>query len=38
MLGMTKASPNTASFSSEAGLQETTRVLAKAALWGELIG
>lgn len=36
MLGMTKASLNTASFSSEASLQETTRVLAKAALRGRI--
>jgi DNA-directed RNA polymerase subunit beta' len=36
VLGMTKASLNTASFSSEASLQETTRVLAKAALRGRI--
>nr|YP_009427026.1 RNA polymerase beta'' subunit [Macrothelypteris torresiana]ASU95701.1 RNA polymerase beta'' subunit [Macrothelypteris torresiana]QBA55933.1 RNA polymerase beta'' subunit [Macrothelypteris torresiana] len=36
ILGMTKASLNTTSFSSEASLQETTRVLAKAALRGRI--
>nr|QKV46810.1 RNA polymerase beta'' subunit [Oceaniopteris gibba] len=36
ILGMTKASLNTTSFSSEASLQETTRVSAKAALRGRI--
>nr|YP_010703816.1 RNA polymerase beta'' subunit [Bolbitis deltigera]WCO87001.1 RNA polymerase beta'' subunit [Bolbitis deltigera] len=36
ILGMTKASLNTSSFLSEASLQETTRVLAKAALRGRI--
>nr|YP_009549522.1 RNA polymerase beta'' subunit [Histiopteris incisa]AYW16681.1 RNA polymerase beta'' subunit [Histiopteris incisa] len=36
VLGMTKASLNTTSFLSEASLQETTRVLAKAALRGRI--
>nr|YP_009426152.1 RNA polymerase beta'' subunit [Diplaziopsis javanica]ASU94827.1 RNA polymerase beta'' subunit [Diplaziopsis javanica] len=36
ILGMTKASLNTTSFLSEASLQETTRVLAKAALRGRI--
>nr|YP_009426850.1 RNA polymerase beta'' subunit [Hymenasplenium unilaterale]ASU95525.1 RNA polymerase beta'' subunit [Hymenasplenium unilaterale] len=36
ILGMTKASLNTTSFSSEASLQETTRVLSKAALRGRI--
>nr|YP_010388459.1 RNA polymerase beta'' subunit [Polystichum yaanense]UPP55975.1 RNA polymerase beta'' subunit [Polystichum yaanense] len=36
ILGMTKASLNTSSFPSEASLQETTRVLAKAALRGRI--
>nr|YP_009425625.1 RNA polymerase beta'' subunit [Christella appendiculata]ASU94300.1 RNA polymerase beta'' subunit [Christella appendiculata] len=36
ILGMTKASLNTTSFPSEASLQETTRVLAKAALRGRI--
>nr|YP_009426416.1 RNA polymerase beta'' subunit [Diplazium dushanense]ASU95091.1 RNA polymerase beta'' subunit [Diplazium dushanense] len=36
ILGMTKASLNTTSFSSEASFQETTRVLAKAALRGRI--
>nr|YP_010447624.1 RNA polymerase beta'' subunit [Lactoris fernandeziana]DAZ89758.1 TPA_asm: RNA polymerase beta'' subunit [Lactoris fernandeziana] len=34
LLGITRASLNTQSFISEASFQETTRVLAKAALWG----
>ncbi|CAK9188991.1 unnamed protein product [Sphagnum troendelagicum] len=36
LLGITKASLNTQSFISEAGFQETTRVLAKAALRGRI--
>nr|YP_009920757.1 RNA polymerase beta'' subunit [Woodwardia japonica]QMS48606.1 RNA polymerase beta'' subunit [Woodwardia japonica] len=36
ILGMTKASLSTTSFPSEASLQETTRVLAKAALRGRI--
>nr|YP_010616228.1 RNA polymerase beta'' subunit [Elaphoglossum yoshinagae]WAU47599.1 RNA polymerase beta'' subunit [Elaphoglossum yoshinagae] len=36
ILGMTKASLNTSSFLSEASFQETTRVLAKAALRGRI--
>nr|YP_010145540.1 RNA polymerase beta'' subunit [Coniogramme intermedia]QQO79444.1 RNA polymerase beta'' subunit [Coniogramme intermedia] len=36
VLGMTKASLNTTSFSAEASFQETTRVLAKAALRGRI--
>nr|YP_009425449.1 RNA polymerase beta'' subunit [Austroblechnum melanocaulon]ASU94124.1 RNA polymerase beta'' subunit [Austroblechnum melanocaulon] len=36
ILGMTKASLSTTSFSSEASLQETTRVSAKAALRGRI--
>nr|AWD77895.1 RNA polymerase b''-subunit [Odontosoria chinensis] len=36
LLGMTKASLSTTSFLSEASLQETTRVLAKAALRGRI--
>nr|QKV46102.1 RNA polymerase beta'' subunit [Selliguea yakushimensis] len=36
ILGMTKAALNTTSFLSEASLQETTRVLAKAALRGRI--
>nr|YP_010981797.1 RNA polymerase beta'' subunit [Lygodium flexuosum]UYS92448.1 RNA polymerase beta'' subunit [Lygodium flexuosum] len=36
LLGMTKASLNTTSFLSEASFQETTRVLAKAALRGRI--
>nr|AWS01008.1 RNA polymerase b''-subunit [Pilularia americana] len=36
VLGMTKASLNTTSFLSEASFQETTRVLAKAALRGRI--
>nr|YP_009709478.1 RNA polymerase subunit beta'' [Asplenium nidus]QEW89294.1 RNA polymerase subunit beta'' [Asplenium nidus] len=36
ILGMTRASLNTTSFLSEASLQETTRVLAKAALRGRI--
>nr|YP_009691090.1 RNA polymerase beta'' subunit [Tectaria panamensis]QEG57870.1 RNA polymerase beta'' subunit [Tectaria panamensis] len=36
ILGMTKAALSTTSFSSEASLQETTRVLAKAALRGRI--
>ena len=36
LLGITKASPNTQSFISEASFQETTRVLAKAALRGRI--
>lgn len=36
ILGMTKASLSTTSFSSEASFQETTRVLAKAALRGRI--
>ncbi|KAF3772301.1 DNA-directed RNA polymerase subunit beta'' [Nymphaea thermarum] len=34
LLGITRASLNTQSYISEASFQETTRVLAKAALWG----
>uniref|UniRef100_A0A7I3Z5P1 DNA-directed RNA polymerase n=1 Tax=Physcomitrium patens TaxID=3218 RepID=A0A7I3Z5P1_PHYPA len=36
LLGITKASLNTQSFISEASFQETTRVLAKAALRGQI--
>jgi DNA-directed RNA polymerase subunit beta' len=36
LLGITKASLNTQSFISEASFQETTRVLAKAALKGRI--
>ncbi|KAG6540779.1 hypothetical protein Mapa_017918 [Marchantia paleacea] len=36
LLGITKASLNTESFISEASFQETTRVLAKAALKGRI--
>jgi DNA-directed RNA polymerase subunit beta' len=36
LLGITKASLNTQSFILEAGFQETTRVLAKAALQGRI--
>ena len=36
LLGITKASLNTQSFISEASFQETTRVLAKAALRGRI--
>lgn len=36
VLGMTRASLNTTSFISEASFQETTRVLAKAALQGRI--
>lgn len=36
VLGMTRASLNTTSFISEASFQETTRVLAKAALRGRI--
>ncbi len=36
LLGITKAPLNTQSFTSKAGFQETTRVLAKAALRGRI--
>ncbi|MFQ6657656.1 hypothetical protein Gotur_027239, partial [Gossypium turneri] len=36
LLGITRASVNTQSFISEASFQETTRVLAKAALRGRI--
>ncbi|KAK4733671.1 hypothetical protein R3W88_007932 [Solanum pinnatisectum] len=36
LLGITRASLNTQSFISEASFQETSRVLAKAALWGRI--